>query len=207
LTVIDTGLLLDAEDLQNDLVVAIGVRFGLGSSWAIVDFSEAKSSNVDGWGEFSRFPLSNARIAPVDSDGLWSPLDACPLVLRAEPGGVAFLALVLRRRNTHRATAASRTRITTPVTTTPATAPLFTDEEPTNGVDDVADGLLAEGMVGDGERVKEGAEEGATDRVEEGATDGVEGGGMGGCDGATRHETSTPLVTAKELDDMTLADA
>jgi len=188
------GLLFDVEDLQNDLVAAIGVGFGLGSSWAIVDFSEAKSSSdVDGWGEFSLFPLPYGRISPVDSDGLW-----CPLVLGTEPGRMAFRALALRRRNAHRATAAIRTRIATAATTTPAIAPLFTDEAPTTGVSDVADGLLVEGVVaGEGgvERVGEGMEEGATGRVAEG--------GMEDCDWATRHETSTPLFTAKMFDDRT----
>lgn len=185
LMAIDIGLLLDAEDLGYDIVAAIGIRFGLVSSQATADFSELKSSSdVEDWGEFSWFPPSNAKIAPVESDGLWRPLDACLLALATEPVGVAFRVLVFRRRNTHRTIAAIRRRTANPPTTPPAIAPLFTDESSSTGVGDVRAGSPgADGEVlGDRERV----EVGVTDRLDDG--------------GANKHDTSGPLVIVKILD-------
>ena len=199
--VIDTGLLLDVKDFEFGLVAAIGGEFGLISSKAVANFSEPKSSSdVDTWGELSWFPPPSGRIAPVESDGLWSALDG-PLVLGAEPGGVAFRAIVFRRRNSHRATTAIRTRTATPPTTPPAIIPFFVCEIPETSAGDVTDWPLVEDVLEDWERI----EVGLTKGVEVGSVDGVEDSETEDCD-ETTHETSAPLMTAKTLDNTTWVD-
>lgn len=107
-------------------------------------------------------------------------MDSCPLVPGAEPGEVAF-----RRRNTHKATAAIRKRIATPLTAVPAINPLCM-EPPGTVVGGMADGLP----------VEEGVE-----------MDVPEDGWIEDWNEPARHDVSDPLVTLKTLDDMTLADA
>lgn len=107
-------------------------------------------------------------------------MDDCPLVLGAEPGEVAF-----RRRNTHKAAAAIRERIATPLTTVPAINPLCT-EPPGTVIGGVVDGLLVE---------------------EEVEMYVPEDGWVEDCSEPARQEVSGPLVTLKTLDDMTLAGA
>lgn len=152
--VIDAGRLLDVEDFEYVLVGAIGDRFVFASSQAAADFSDSKSSS-DNWGDFSRSPPPNGRIVPVESDGLWSLLDGCPLVLGPEHAGAAQWALVFRRRNTHRARVAIRARRTTPPITPPAITPLCTDKDkpPMAGVGSAADEEVIEDVLGDGEGV------------------------------------------------------
>jgi len=200
--VIDTGLLLELKDFECGLVAAIGGEFGLMSPKAVANFSETKSSSeVDTWGEFSWFPPPSGRIAPVESDGLWSALDG-PLVLGAEPGGVAFRTIVFRRRNAHKATTAIRARTANPPKTPPTIIPFFADEIPETSAGDVTDGPFVEDVLEDGE----GIEVGLTNGVEVGSVDGVEDSGMEDCDETTTHETSIPLVTGKTLDDTTWVD-
>jgi len=155
----------------------------------ITDFSELKSSSDD-WRELSWFPASKGRIAPVESDGSWNPLD----VRLMERVGVALRAVDFRRRSTHRTASTTRARTSTPVITPAATIPPFTREPSETGAGDVTDGLLAEDGLEDGE----GVEVYVMDRVEDDV--------MEDCDETARHERSVPLATLKTLDDRTPPD-
>jgi len=174
---------VDVEYLN--LVAAVKGSFGMVSPTA--DFSEVKSSpDVDNWREFRSLP--KGRIAPVESDGLWSLLNGRLLVPRMVTEGVTFRVPVFRRRR-RKTSARIRMRIAPPMTP-PTIGPVFTDE------------LIDGGVVADGTNVEGG------DFVEAGVAGEVEeDGGTEDCDGVTTQDASSPLVTLKALDGMTPAVA